>query len=93
MTEGATTAALVVGIDRYDIGPTGLQPLTGAVADAAAAVVWLQALEVPNDRIFLHASPDTAAVAAATGVRVQPARELDIWASAHKLVRQHPFAS
>jgi hypothetical protein len=87
MTEGATTAALVVGIDRYDVGPTGLRPLTGAVADATAAVAWLQALDVPNDRIFLHASPDQAAVAAATSVRVRPARELDIWGSAHRLSR------
>jgi hypothetical protein len=86
MTEGTTTAALVVGIDRYDIGPTGLRPLTGAVADALAAVAWLQALDVPNDRIFLHASPDQAA-AAATSVRVRPARELDIWGSAHRLGR------
>ncbi len=87
MTEGATTAALVVGIDRYDIGPTGLRPLTGAVADAAAAVSWLQALEVPNDRIFLHVSPDKAPVAAATGVRIQSARELDIWGSVYRLGR------
>jgi hypothetical protein len=87
MSEGATSAALVVGIDRYDIGPTGLRPLSGAVADAAAAVAWLQALDVPNERIFLHASPVDAPAAVATGVAVRAAREQDVWGSAYRISR------
>lgn len=85
MTEGATTAALVVGIDRYDIGPALLRPLSGAVADAAAAVGWLKTLDVPNDRIFLHSSPLDAPAAVATGVAVRPAGERDIWSSAYEI--------
>jgi hypothetical protein len=49
------TYALVVGIERYDIGDSW--NLDGPAADAARFVNWLRAREVPAANIWLHASP------------------------------------
>lgn len=57
MREGATTWALVVGIDEYDEPPEKIPRLQGAAADAIAAVEWLRKLGVPDNQILLHARP------------------------------------
>lgn len=87
MDEGTTTWALVVGIDQYDVGPAKLRPLSGAVADAAAAVEWLRLIGVPREQIFLHTSDIASAPVLATQVMAKDAREVEIWASINRLTK------
>ena len=69
MTNPNDTWALVVGIDEYD-HPDQLRPLTGAVADAAAAVAWLRGLGVPGEQIRLHVSPSPQSLPAVEALDV-----------------------
>ncbi|HSC21218.1 MAG TPA: hypothetical protein VLC07_05780, partial [Solirubrobacterales bacterium] len=87
MNEAATTWALVVGIDEYDL--PALRRLTGAAADAAAAVRWLRSLGVPDPQILLHAAPSEAngRLLADLGLPYKPARQPDIWSSVSLLRR------
>ena len=73
--DAPTTWALVIGIDQYD-NPDEMPPLTGAAADAVAAVQWLRQLGVPAEQILLHAAPSEATKPAldAVGVPYRPAR-------------------
>ncbi|HEV8489948.1 MAG TPA: hypothetical protein VGQ58_09205 [Candidatus Limnocylindrales bacterium] len=85
MNEGATTWALVVGIDLYD--SADLPKLTGAAADAVAAVEWLRKLGVPEDHVFLHAVPraETMPAVGALGIPYHDARSETIWKSVYTL--------
>jgi hypothetical protein len=86
MIDADKTWALVVGIDRYDLPE--ISPLTGAVADAVAAVRWLRSLGVPDQHIYLNASPAAKARALLEGVNItiaDNARFASIWASIFKL--------
>jgi hypothetical protein len=81
--DAATTWALVVGIDEYDTVPH----LTGAAADAVAAVDWLRRLGVPDPQILLHAAPCPATKPAldALGMLYGGCTEPEIWTSFEKL--------
>jgi len=81
MNEATTTWALVVGIYEYDL--PALRRLTGAAADAAAAVGWLRSLGVPDAQILLHAAPSlaNAKLLADLALPYKPARQPDIWSS------------
>jgi hypothetical protein len=86
MNEGATTWALVVGIDEYD---SPLVPkLKGAAADAAAAVTWLRRLGVPDGQIFLHAAPATESkgLVEGLGIPFKDGRDATIWSSVSKFL-------
>jgi hypothetical protein len=85
MNEAGSTWALVAGIDEYD--HPSLRRLTGAAADAVAAVGWLRSLGVPDGQILLHAAPSAATRPAldALGLPYGPAREPDLWDSIDKL--------
>ena len=80
--EVGTTWALVVGINRYERADL-LPELSGAVADAAAAVDWLHRLGIIPSHILLHASPADDPSIAALGA--QPATEDAIWKSVDRL--------
>lgn len=84
--DAPTTWALVIGIDRYD-KPEEMPSLTGAAADAVAAVQWLRRLGVPADQILLHAAPSDATKPAldALGVPYSPARSVQVFESIAKL--------
>lgn len=58
MNEGATTWALVVGIDAYR--DRSIPNLSGAVHDAIDVVTWLRRIGVPDTQILLHASATAA---------------------------------
>lgn len=87
MNDADRTWALVVGIDRYDL--EGLKKLEGAAADAVAAVTWLRALGVPDDNIFVHASPSKASRKKLDDLKLsrpdRGATEDEIWSSVHAL--------
>src|SRR6185369_696380 len=85
MDEAQNTWALVAGIDEYD--HPSLRRLTGAAADAVAAVHWLRSLGVPDGQILLHAAPSAATRPALDGLGLTyaPAREPDLWDSIDKL--------
>lgn len=84
MNDADTTWALVIGIDVYD----NVTPLAGAVLDAIEVVGWLRDLGVKDDRILLHASPCTAAVAPlkALGIPPRDCTEPEIWSSLSTLL-------
>lgn len=54
-------AALIIGIDKYDL--TEIKQLSGCVADAFDATKWLLRLGVPAQSIFLHVSKSAASPA------------------------------
>lgn len=90
MTEGATTWALVVGIDEYDEPPDKIPHLKGAAADAVAAVEWLRKLGVPDSQILLHARPSAATrprLDALGMTWMDDAREATIWGSVARLLK------
>jgi hypothetical protein len=84
--DAPTTWALVIGIDQYD-NQGEMPPLTGAAADAVAAVQWLRQLGVPAEQILLHAAPSHATKPAldALGVPYGPARANKVFESIAKL--------
>lgn len=85
MKEALTTWALVAGIDVYD--EPAVPHLSGAVADAVAAVQWLRRLGVPDGQILLHASPSATSRPSleALGLAWQPATEPELWKSVARL--------
>jgi hypothetical protein len=81
----ADSWALVVGIDQYDV-PV-VSPLTGAVADAAAAVKWLRMVGIPDAQILVNASPSSTSRPALDALKISTKKASfgEIWASIHKL--------
>ena len=81
----ANSLALVVGIDRYDLAD--VPALTGATADAVAAVNWLRTLGVPDAQILLNVSPSPTSKAALDALRihVEDATFSKIWGSIYRL--------
>lgn len=71
----ARTFAFVVGIDRYDVGPTW--DLDGPAKDAARFTSWLLERGVPADQILVFLSPpdkEPLAMPFPPGITVRPAR-------------------
>jgi hypothetical protein len=64
-------SALVIGIDKYDLGE--IPVLSGCVLDAFNATNWLLKLGVPAERIYLHVAKSTTSPANDPGVTVRAA--------------------
>jgi hypothetical protein len=83
----ANSWALVVGIDQYDVAD--VPSLTGAVADAVAAVKWLRTFGVPDSQILVNASPSPTSKPDLDAIKIstEAATFGQIWASIHKLCK------
>lgn len=83
---------LVVGIDEYD--EPAVRRLTGAAADAVAAVTWLRQLGVPDNQILLHAAPCAATKPAvdAFGLPIRDARWPSLGTSLYGTLRKEESA-
>lgn len=88
MDRSSDTWGLVVGIDEYD--EPAVRRLSGAAADAVAAVKWLRRLGVPDAQILLHAAPcaTTEPEIAALGLPPRDARWSSLEASLYGTLRK-----
>jgi Caspase domain len=91
MNEAATTWALLVGIDRYDVEEWQLD---GPVLDTIDVVDWLRAVGVPPQQILTHVpeSSEHKPELAMRGVRVAPATQTNINWSVSELNDVSPAA-